>query len=80
MKTKEALRPNDNPNEVQKCIGSDSLSWFTKLFNKIIMTKKCWKNDGKVLWIVVPIFKNKGGYSELHLLLWDQGCEPCNET
>ena len=39
-------------------MGDDGLSWLTKLFNKIIRTKKMsdeWRKS-----IMVPIYKNKG--------------------
>ncbi|MES6387718.1 hypothetical protein U6T19_12165, partial [Cutibacterium acnes] len=53
MKIGKALGPDGTPIEACKCIGDDSLSWLTKLFNKIFKTKKIpdeWRKS-----IMVPI-------------------------
>ena len=58
MKIGKALGPDGIPIEAWKCMGDDGLSWLTKLFNKIIRTKKMsdeWRKS-----IMVPIYKNKG--------------------
>ena len=40
MKSGRALGPDDIPIEAWKCLGVVVGSWSTKLFNKIIVTKK----------------------------------------
>ena len=58
MKIGKALGPDGIPIEAWKCMGDDGLSWLTKLFNKILRTKKIpdeWRKS-----IMVPIYKNKG--------------------
>ena len=54
--TGQALqRPDRNPIEVWKSLGETGLCWLTKVFNKIIMTRKMseewWRS------ILVPIYK-----------------------
>lgn len=58
MNIGKALGPDGIPIEAWKCMGDDGLSWLTKLFNKILRTKKIpdeWRKN-----IMVPIYKNKG--------------------
>jgi len=58
MKIGKTLGPDGIPIEAWKCMGDDGLSWLTKLFNKILRTKKIpdeWRKS-----IMVPISKNKG--------------------
>lgn len=58
MKIGKALGPDGIPIKAWKSMGDDGLSWLTKLFNKIIRTKKIpseWRKS-----IMVPIYKNKG--------------------
>ena len=57
MKIGKALGPDGIPIEAWKCMGDDGLSWVTKLFNKILRTKKIpdeWRKS-----IMVHIYKNK---------------------
>ena len=49
---------DDIPIEAWKCLGEVGEIWLTRLFNKILMTKKMldeWRRS-----VVVPIYKNKG--------------------
>ena len=58
MKLGRALGPDDIPIEVWKCLGDVGVSWLTKIFNKIIVTKKMqdeWRKS-----ILVHIYKDKG--------------------
>ena len=58
MKIGKALGPDGIPIEAWKGMGDDGLSWLTKLFNKILRTKKIpdeWRKS-----IMVLIYKNKG--------------------
>lgn len=58
MKPSKALGPDGFPIEVWKNLGDSGVSWLTKLFNKIILTRKMsdeWRKS-----ILVPIYKNKG--------------------
>ena len=58
MKTGKATGPDDIPIEAWKFLGKVGEVWLTRLFNKILMTKKMsdeWRRS-----IVVPIYKNKG--------------------
>ena len=57
MKPGKALGPNGIPIEVWKSLGDLGVTWLTKLFNKIIMTRKMldeWRRS-----TLVPIYKNK---------------------
>ena len=57
MKSGRALGPDGIPIEAWKCLEDIGVSWLTKFFNKIILTKKMpneWKKS-----ILVPIYKNK---------------------
>jgi len=40
MKTRRVVGPNDISVEVWKCLGHTSVVWLTKLFKKIIVTRK----------------------------------------
>ena len=58
MKSGKALGPDGIPIEVWKCLGEVGVSWLTKLFNRIILTRKMpneWRRS-----TLVPIYKNKG--------------------
>ena len=58
MKSGRALGPDGIPIEACKCLGDVGVSWLTKFFNKIILTKKMsneWRKS-----ILIPIYKNKG--------------------
>ena len=58
IKSGRALGPDGIPIEAWKCLGDVCVSWLTKSFNKIILTKKMpdeWRKN-----ILVPIYKNKG--------------------
>ena len=58
MKSGRALGPDGIPIEAWKCMRDVGVSWLTKFFNKIILTKKMpdeWRKS-----ILVPIYKNKG--------------------
>jgi hypothetical protein len=58
MKTGKALRPDNIPIEVWRCLGDIAIVWLTKLFNTIFRSNKMpeeWRRS-----ILVPIFKNKG--------------------
>ena len=58
MKTGRATSPDDIPIEAWKCLVEVVEIWLTKVFNKIIMTKKM--TDAWRIRVVVPIYKNKG--------------------
>ncbi|KAL5564904.1 hypothetical protein UlMin_028068 [Ulmus minor] len=56
MKSRKVIRSNDIPIEAWKCLGEVGIQWLTRLFNRILETRKMpdsWRNS-----IVVPI--NKG--------------------
>ena len=58
MKPGRALGPDGIPIEVWKSLGDLGVTWLTKLFNKIVMTRKMpdeWRRS-----TLVPIYKNKG--------------------
>ena len=58
MKLGKSLGPDNLPIEVWKCMGDKGVVWLTKLFNKIILTRKMpdeWRKS-----ILIPIYKNKG--------------------
>ncbi|KAI8559998.1 hypothetical protein RHMOL_Rhmol04G0220700 [Rhododendron molle] len=58
IKPGKALGPDGIPIEVWKSLGDLEATWLTKLFNKIIMTRKMpdeWRRS-----TLVPIYKNKG--------------------
>ncbi|KAI8530451.1 hypothetical protein RHMOL_Rhmol11G0059300 [Rhododendron molle] len=58
MKPSKALGPDGIPIEVWKSLSDLGATWLTKLFNKIIMTRKMpdeWRRS-----TLVPIYKNKG--------------------
>ncbi|KAK9148382.1 hypothetical protein Scep_007139 [Stephania cephalantha] len=58
MKIGKACGPDEIPIEVWKCLGEIGLTWLTKLFNKILKSKRMpmdWRRS-----TLVPIFKNKG--------------------
>lgn len=78
MKTGKTLGPYGISIEVWKCMWDNSLSWLTKLFNKIIRTKK------NVRWVDEKYCgayqQEQRGYSKLHQLSWDQAYKPYNET
>ena len=57
MRPGMALRPDRIPIEIWRSLGEAGLLWLTKVFNKIIMTRKMpeeWRMS-----ILVPIYKNK---------------------
>ncbi len=58
MKVGKAYEPDGIPIEVWKCLGDIRVAWLTKLFNKILISKKM--HDEWMRSILVPIFKNKG--------------------
>ncbi len=56
MKVGKACGPDGILIEVWKCLGDMGVAWLTKLFNKIINSKKIpdeWRKS-----FLVPIFKN----------------------
>ena len=58
MKNAKALGPDAIPIEVWKGLGEIGIMWLTKLFNKIVATKRmpdAWRKS-----ILIPIYKNKG--------------------
>ncbi|KAK9099195.1 hypothetical protein Syun_026240 [Stephania yunnanensis] len=58
MKIGKACGPDEIPIEVWKCLGEIGLIWLTKLYNKILKSKRMpmdWRRS-----TLVPIFKNKG--------------------
>ncbi|KAK9127965.1 hypothetical protein Syun_016762 [Stephania yunnanensis] len=58
MKIGKACGPDEIPIKVWKCLGEIGLTWLTKLFNKILKSKRMpmdWRRS-----TLVPIFKNKG--------------------
>ncbi|KAI8524935.1 hypothetical protein RHMOL_Rhmol13G0188400 [Rhododendron molle] len=57
MKPGKALGPDGIPIEVWKSLGDMRVTWLTKLFNKIFMTRKM--PDGWRRSTLVPIYKNK---------------------
>jgi hypothetical protein len=57
-KLKRAIGPDGIPVEAWKCLGEIGVVWLTKLFNKILKTRKMpdeWRKS-----FIVPIYKNKG--------------------
>jgi len=57
-KLKRAVGPDGIPIEAWKCLGEIGVVWLTKLFNKILKTRKMpdeWRKS-----FIVPIYKNKG--------------------
>jgi hypothetical protein len=64
MKGGKAMGPDCIPIEVWKGLGDISIVWLTKFFNLIFWANKMleeWRRS-----ILVPIFKNNGGCSELY--------------
>jgi hypothetical protein len=58
MKVGKACGPDGIPIEVRKCLGDVGVNWLTRLFNKILVSKRMpneWRQS-----TLVPIFKNKG--------------------
>ena len=58
MKNAKALEPDAIPIEVCKDLKEIKIMWLTKLFNKIVATKRIpddWKKR-----ILIPIYQNKG--------------------
>ncbi|KAL5574156.1 hypothetical protein UlMin_023753 [Ulmus minor] len=58
MKLGKAVGPDDIPIEAWKCLGGVEIQWLTRLFNRILETRKMldvWRHS-----ILVPIYKNKG--------------------
>ena len=58
MKLNKALGLDDIPVEAWKCLGKKGIVWLTRLFSKILLTRKMpeeWRTS-----ILVPIYKNKG--------------------
>ncbi|KAL5579384.1 hypothetical protein UlMin_011826 [Ulmus minor] len=58
MKSGKAVGPNDIPIEAWKCLREVEIQWLTRLFNRILESRKMpnlWRHS-----IVVPIYKNKG--------------------
>ncbi|KAL5577569.1 hypothetical protein UlMin_019268 [Ulmus minor] len=58
MKLWKAVELDVIPIEAWKCLGEVGIQWLTRLFNKILKTRKMadsWRHN-----IVVPIYKNKG--------------------
>ena len=54
----KALGPYGIPIELWKCLGDLGVAWLTKLFNRILMTRKMpngWRKR-----IQVPMYKYKG--------------------
>ena len=57
MKLNKALGLDDIPIEAWKCLGKKGIVWLTRLFSKILLTRKMpeeWRKS-----ILVPIYKNK---------------------
>ena len=66
MKGGKATGPDGIPVEVWRCLRDIAIVWLTKLFNRIFRSNKMpeeWRRS-----ILVPIYKNKRGYSKLHQL------------
>ncbi|KAK9142709.1 hypothetical protein Syun_012109 [Stephania yunnanensis] len=58
MKIGKTCGTDEIPIEVWNCLGEIGLTWLTKLFNKILKSKRMsidWRRS-----TLVPIFKNKG--------------------
>ena len=58
MKSNKTLGHDYIPIEAWKCLGKMRVAWLTRLFSKILLTKKMpekWRKS-----VLVPIFKNKG--------------------
>ena len=58
MRSGRTLGPDSIPIEIWRSLGEEGLHWLTKVFNRIIMTRKMpedWRRS-----ILVPIYKNKG--------------------
>ena len=58
MKNGKAVRPDDIPVEVWKCLGEIALEFLTKLYNRTMESERMpeeWRDS-----ILIPIFKNKG--------------------
>ena len=64
MKGGKAMGPDGIPIEVWRCLRDIAIVWLTKLFSHIFRSNKIpdeWRRS-----ILVPIYKNKGGYSKLY--------------
>ena len=48
MENGKAMGPNNIPIEVWKCLGGKDISWLTKLFNKILRSKRCRMSGERV--------------------------------
>lgn len=86
MKLGKTLGPDEIPIEAWKCLGNDGVLWLTKLFNRIITTRKRpdeWRKSN-----LVHICKNKGDIKNLNnyrgrklmshtMKLWERGIERC---
>ena len=57
MKNGKAVRPDDLPMEVWKCLGESALEFRTKLYN-ITMKSEIMSEEWRDL--LIPIFKNNG--------------------
>ena len=58
MERNKAVGPDGIPIEIWKCLGDWGIDWLTRLFNRILLTKKMpdeWRKSS-----LVPIYKNKG--------------------
>ncbi|KAK3535564.1 hypothetical protein QTP70_016834 [Hemibagrus guttatus] len=58
MKSGKAVRPDDIPVEVWKCLGEAAVEFLASLFNRVLESERMpeeWRRS-----VLVPIFKNKG--------------------
>ena len=73
MKGGKAMGLDGIPIEVWRCLRDIAIAWLTKLFNHIFRSNKMpdeWRS------IMVPIYKNKRGYSKLYSLSGNEVDEP----
>ena len=57
MKKDKAVRPDELPIEVWKCMGEMGIKFLTRLFNRLLMGEQMpeeWRS------VLIPIYKNKG--------------------
>ena len=62
----KATGPDDIPIEAQKCLGEVGEIWLTRLFNKVLMTKKMpdeWRS------VIAPIYKNMEIYKLVQTIM-----------
>jgi len=45
MKVGKAVGPNSIPVEIWKSLGEEGIEWLTDLFNIILKTERCHKNE-----------------------------------